>query len=366
MNPTAILYSRSFFGFDLRVWGTLIVVIFLSVVLLGFKMMNKTTCGAISVLTQGTIPHKNKNVFYVNESILFTASAENAKKVQWNFDDGSAKGFGAERKHSFSTEGDFMVTAIINGKCKEVVPVTIIERGSNSKSLIDEDRQSSPISGKTFATAGVPETYACNIPASKYKWTIENNATFEEKFGQSVSFSFSDTGTYNLMLELDDDLTKMWKQPIVVRSAAANEKISDISLLPPPDPITIIRPGPERKEDLAKTDASQNLPPPLVEPVPLPTKPAKRYIEVKGPALENMLKEVIAKTRDVPDFDNILCEGGNTMVTANDKSMTFSELCKRLQDRRGIFKSKVKNLKVKSSPYPPEKGCMVTMVVEFK
>lgn len=364
MNRTAMLYSRSFLGLDFRVWVTLLVVVLASVLLLGFKLLNKTTCGPISLLTQGTVPHKSKNIFYVNESISFNASAERAKKVEWDFDDGSGISSGSEKKHAFSAEGDYVVTAIINGQCKETLAVTIVERGSNSKALTDQGH-SSPIVGKTFASAGVLETYSCNIPATKYKWTIENNVTFEEKFGQSVSFSFSDTGTYNLMLELDDDLTKLWKQTIVVRFAHANEKISDPSLIPPPNPVTIVRPE-TKKEDPVNTESSENVPPPLTNPVPLPTKPTKKYVQVPRPELESMLKDVVDKKRNVPDFENILCEGANTKVTANDKTMTFSELCKKLQDRKGIFKAKVKDVKISSAPYDPDTKCLITMYVEFK
>ena len=366
MNRTAILYSRSIFGLDLRIWTMLLIVVFASILLLGFKILNRTSCGPVSLLTQGTIAHKSNSVFYVNESITFTAKAGKGDKVQWSFDDGSPLSSGFEKKHSFTDEGDFMVTAIINGKCREIVPVTIIQRGSDSKVLIEESQRQSPIVGKTFATAGVPETYTTNVQANKYKWIVENNTNFEEKLGKSVSFSFSDTGTYNLTLELDDDLRKSWKQIVVVRSASANEKLSDPSLIPPPNPVPIIRPEPDKKEDQVKVTAPDNTAPPLTDPVPLPTKPAKKYLQIARPELESMLKDVVEKKRNVPDFENILCEGGNTKVTANDKTMTFAELCKKLQDRKGIFKSKVKDVKITSSPYDPDTKCLITIYVEFK
>ena len=100
--------------------------------------------------------------------------------------------------------------------------------------------------------------------------------------------------------------------------------------------------------------------------MPLPTKPAKKYLQIARPELESMLKDVVEKKRNVPDFENILCEGGNTKVTANDKTMTFAELCKKLQDRKGIFKSKVKDVKITSSPYDPDTKCLITIYVEFK
>lgn len=366
MNRTAILYSRSFLGLDIKVWGTLLVVVLVSIVLLAFKMLGNTNCEAVSFYTQGTVVHKGANVFYINESISFKASTGRPNTVQWNFDDGSPVTSGTEKKHSFSAEGDYLVTAIVDGRCREIIPITIVQRSSNSRSLNEESLAQSPIIGKTFATAGMPERYTCNLSASKYKWTLENNIIFEEKFGQSVSFSFSDTGTYNLTLELDEDLTKTWKQMVVVRSASANESISDPSLIPPPNPGTFVRRDPVIKEDESKTTLPDNTAPPLPDPAPLPTKPTKKFIQVPKPELESMLQDVVEKKRNVPDFENILCDGGNTKVTANNKTMTFSELCQRLQERKGLFKSKVKNLLISSAPYDSERKCLITMYVEFK
>lgn len=353
------------FGLDVRVWTVLLVVVLMSTLLLGFKMINRPSCGPVELFAQGTTPHKSSSVFYVNESILFTARADNLKKVEWNFDDGSPVGTGADRKHSFTEDGDYMVTVTIDGVCREVLPVTIMQRGSDIKAITDDNRNLSPIVGKVFASAGVLETYSCNLPATKYKWIVEGGNTFEEKLGQSVSFSFSDTGTYNLTLELDDNLTKTWKQTVVVRSASASNKL-DPSLLPPSKPI-IIKPEIQKKDDEAKVPPPDNGTPPLATPTPLPPKPVKKFVQVPRQELENMLKDVVEKKRNVPDFENILCDGGNTKVVANDKPMTFAELCKKLQDRKGIFKSKVKDVKVTSSSYDKDMGgCLPVLYVEFK
>ncbi|MBC7829329.1 MAG: hypothetical protein H7122_16390 [Chitinophagaceae bacterium] len=366
MNRTAIIYSRSFLGLDIKVWTTLLVVIFISILLFGFKIINNTSCISITVVTQGTMPHKQSNVFYVNESISFTASARNAKKVEWDFADGSSLESGAEKKHSFSAEGDYLVTVIVNGKCKEILPVAIKQRGANSNLLTGDNTPQSPIVGNSYATAGAIETYRCNTQAAVYKWTIENSASFEEKLGQSVSFSFSDTGTYNLILQLDDDENKVWKQTIFVRSVSGTGTVSDPSFLPPPDLLPLPRTDPVRDQNPPTTSLPDATAPPIPVPVPIPVKPTKKYIQLPRPELETMLKDVVEKKRNVPDFDYILCNGGNTIVTANQKTMTFAELCKKLQDRRGIFKAKVKDIKISSFPYEPEAKCLVTLVLEYK
>jgi len=367
MNRTAIIYSRSFLGLDIKVWTTLLVVILISILLFGFKIINNTSCSSIIVVTQGTMPHKQSNVFYVNESISFTASAKHAKKVEWDFADGTPRESGARKKHSFSAEGDYLVSAIINGKCKETLPVAIRQRGTNSNLLTDDNSPQSPIVGNSYATAGTIETYRCNIQASAYKWTIENNALFEEKFGQSASFTFSDTGTYHLILQLDDDENKVWKQMVLVRPAAGTGSRSDPSFLPPPDPLPVTRTDPARDQNpTTPSTLPDATAPPIPVPIPIPVKPAKKYYQIARPELENMLREIVEKKRDVPDFDNILCDGGNTKVTANNKTMTFAEFCKKLQDRKGLFKAKVKDIKITSAPYHPENKCLVTIYVDYK
>jgi hypothetical protein len=366
MSRTSLIYSRSFLGLDIKVWVTLLIVIIISILLFGFKIINNTSCPPITLRTQGTMPHKQSNVFYINESILFTASANRAEKVEWYFADGTPLVPGSEKKHSFSAEGDYLVTAIINGKCEETLPIVIRQRGTNSKLLADSTPQS-PIVGNTHATAGSIEEYRCNIQASVYKWTIEKNAPVEEKFGQSVSFSFSDTGTYNMILQLDDDESKVWKQTIFVRPLSGAGNIEDPSLIPPPKTLPLPRTDRVRDQGPTSTTLPDPTAPPMPVPVPIPVKPAKKYYQIPPQELENMLREVVAKKRDVPDFDNILCNGGNTMVTANDKSISFSELCKKLKDKKGlVFKSKVKDIKVTSAPYELEAKCMVTIVLTYK
>jgi uncharacterized protein with GYD domain len=365
-NRSALIYSRSVMGLDVRVWILLLMAIVISVLLFGFKARNHTDCSSLSVVTQGNMPHHQSNAYYVSEKIIFKITGKNIKKVEWDFGDASPRVTGAEQAHQYKIEGDYDVVAIVNDKCKESIYLTVSQTETSNNSPDLENVFRSPIMGDTYATAGTLETYSCRLPASSYKWTIENKSGTEEKFGQSVSFSFSDTGTYTLVVQLDDDDNKVYKQIITVSPVSDGAKVDP---LPKPELVPIILPKKNPVSDQQKNPSTE-LPASPLPPAPTtvpPPKAAKRYLQLPPEEVETWLKDVVDKKRDVPDFDNVLCEGGNTKVTANGKVMTFSELCKKLQDKKGlVFKSKVKDIKVSSAPYGLETKCMVTIYVKYK
>jgi PKD repeat protein len=355
MQKMSGIYTRSRMGIDNKVWLTLLITALISVCLFGFKIATTEPCYDINLTLKGVVEHPFANNYFVGESIIFKANMKKAQKVEWNFGDGTPVSIGEKITHSYTKEGNFLVTATVNGKCMQSLNVHI-SQVAMSENTIATSAPVDPnaITGKDFAAAGELSIYQTSATAGTYEWSIEGNAAFPPKNGNKVSYSFTDPGTYIVMLKLDNDDSKIYRKTVVVSlnpAAAKGAAIDELPPLPLPTP-----PSGGGKPDAGGGSAET------------PAAAEKRYELIPDPILKGQLQDVVEGKETLENIAKNMCDGMNTKVRGNGKiyaNLTlFSE---ELKGKKGVLGLGGKR-KIKSVHANRETGnnCIYRLDVEYK
>jgi len=364
MKRSYSIYSRQWLGFDNRVWLALLATVVLSLVLFGFKMITDAACSSVKLSAKGSVEHKAANVFYVNEEVTFVAQMKHVQSVNWNFGDGSnAKGDSV--KHMFTAEGMYSVIVTINDKCQEV-PLRIRIRKINTQAAPSGTTTVNAISGPDMMAPGTPQTFTSTADAGTYEWTMEGDPSFKIKTGKTIGYTPSTPGSIVLVLKLDADSSKTFRKAITIGeagTATSNTGNGQAAITDLP-PIPVIK---KKDPVVAPQTGGGNdpvSPPPVVNNPPV-TPVKKKFTIIPDGEFQLMLNDVVDKKKNMMDFNNYLCRGPETQVMANGKWTTFGELCKKLQDRKGIFNKKVK-VKFKRQKLDPDNGnCVLFIEVDY-
>ena len=356
MQKTSSMYTRSSMGIDYRVWLTLIVTILLSAILFGFKMATNVVCHKIDITLKGVVHHQQNTAFFVGESIIFQAKMKNGTDIEWDFGDGSEVVKGAKVNHSFAREGNYMVTATVDGKCVESINVHISQvamgasSGTEAVSITD-----GIIIGKDFATAGELAIFQSASGATAYEWSIENNPTFEVKTAERASYSFTEAGIYIVKLKLDNDDTKVYKKTITVTAAKISDGGDDMVELPP-----LPLPAPPKDGEAGGDGGIGG----GEEP-----KPTERKVEIlPDPMFAKGFQEFIDGKGTLEDIAKYLCDGMGTKVRGNGKFYSNLTLFgEELKGKKGMLglggKRKIKSVKANRDS---GNQCVFRLDVEYK
>jgi PKD repeat protein len=355
MQKISGIYTRSRMGIDNKVWLTLLITALISVGLFGFKIATTEPCYDIKLTLKGVVEHPFANNYFVGESIIFKANMKKTQKVEWDFGDGTPIRTGEKATHSYIKEGNFLVTATVNGKCMQSLNVHISQVAmSVGTATTSATADPNAIVGKDFAAAGELSIYQTAANAGTYEWTIEGNAVFPPKNGNKVSYSFTDPGTYIVTLKLDNDDSKVYRKTVTVSSnpAARGASIDELPPLPLPAPPTGGGASPDAGGAAAETPAA-------VE---------KKFELIPDPILKNQLQDVIEGKETLENIAKNMCDGMNTKVRGNGKiyaNLTlFSE---ELKGKKGMLGLGGKR-KIKSVHANRETGnnCIYRLDVEYK
>lgn len=359
MQKLSGIYTRSRMGIDNRVWVTLLLTVLLSLCLFGFKIATTQPCYDITLALKGVVEHPYSNNYFVGESIIFKAEMKQQQQVEWDFGDGTAGVTGAKVTHSFSNEGNFLVTATVNGKCMQSVNVHISQVGMSvttpgSVQTLD----SNGIIGKDYAAAGELSIYQTAATAGLYEWTVEGNGAFPARTGNRVSYSFTEPGTYVIQLRLDNDAGKVYRKTVRVSVDPVAAKGADIDELPP-----LPLPAPPKESGGAAGNTGAGTSPDAA------ASPAEKRVEIiPDPILKNQLQDVIDGKETLESIARYMCEGMNGKVKGNGKiygSLTlFGE---ELKGKKGMLGLGGKR-KIKSVRANREIGsnCIFRLDVEYK
>jgi PKD repeat protein len=356
MQKISGIYTRSRMGIDNKVWLTLLITALISVGLFGFKMATTEPCYEINLTLKGVVEHPFANNYFVGESIIFKANMKKAQKVEWNFGDGTPVTVGEKITHSYAKEGNFLVTATVNGKCMQSVNVHISQVAmSEGNTTASASVDPNAIVGKDFAAAGELSVFQTAATAGIYEWTIEGNAAFPPKNGNKVSYSFTEPGSYIVTLKLDNDDTKIYRKTVVVSlnpAAAQGAGIDELPPLPLPAPPAAGGANSDAGGASAETPAAAE----------------KKFELIPDPILKNQLQDVVEGKETLENIAKNMCDGMNTKVRGNGKiyaNLTlFSE---ELKGKKGVLGLGGKR-KIKSVHANRETGnnCIYRLDVEYK
>jgi PKD repeat protein len=355
MQKISGIYTRSRMGIDNKVWLTLLITALISVGLFSFRIATTEPCYDINLTLKGVVEHPYANNYFVGETIIFKANMKKMQKVEWDFGDGTPVRIGEKATHSFIKEGNFLVTATVNGKCMQSLNVHISQVAmSVGSAKTSATTDPNAIIGKDFAAAGELSIYQTAANAGAYEWTVEGNAAFPPKSGNKVSYSFTDPGTYIVTLKLDNDDAKVYHKTVIVSlnpAAAQGASIDELPPLPLPAPPTGSS-NPDAGSASAETPAAAE----------------KKFELIPDPILKNQLQDVVEGKETLENIAKNMCDGMNTKIRGNGKiyaNLTlFSEELKGKKGMLGLGgKRKIKSVHANRET---GKNCIYRLDVEYK
>jgi hypothetical protein len=339
--------SKRWAGIDFKVWTSLLVLVVLSVMLLAYKVATNIPCPAFTINAKGKLSHPEAGgtqTFYINEQVVFfTSGTDKTSNIVWDFDDGTEKKAGTTTSHVYTTEGYYLVKAMLNGKCLQSFNVRITQ--SNTTLNISAPAVSPIISADVIST-GDEALFNTSAIGANYEWSVEELPAMPVQNANPAKFIFSKPGTFTVVLKVDN--TKIYKKIVQVTDAGAT--LDQAGALPPVSPMDV-PPIPQEPLPLEDKKPLDEAKPDKEAPAPEPAAPAaKSYDQLPEPAIRMMVQGVIDGKKNFEDFNNILCNGAGTKVMANNESTTFAALCNELKEKKGVLilkkKRKIESFKV--------------------
>lgn len=341
------------------------VLVFISLALFGYKMATAVKCPDIEIGTTGKLNHTSddKNTYFVNEQVTFIASVKAlTKNIIWNFGDKTESKRGTSVAHVFSKEGNYLVTATIDGKCSEAINIRVVQGnigvGSDAPNL-------NPIVSNDIVSLGEETIFNTSAQAQTYTWSVDELPELGQVNTPTARFIFNKPGNFTISLLLDNG--NIYKKLIQVTDPLAGAGSS--VPLPPITPMDI---PPAPSTPLPMPEETKKEEPAIVAEEPkqedAPSKPKKSYDQLPTPAIKAMLEAVADGKKDVNDFDKILCNGAGTKVMANNESTTFAALCIDLKEKKGLplMKRKRKIGDIKVVRDAANGNCINIIYVDYK
>lgn len=302
--------SSSVFRIDERVFYTMVVFSIVCLLILGFRYKNYESCEVINI-------EKFSSNFYTKSFISFKATTKGGKTFRWDFgDDSVSENSGHSIRHSFNKAGRYTVTLEVDDcKCGDVIFVDI----TNAPYVVNTELIPE-ISGVDTVMILKPVTFKSLTPkATSWEWRIDKSTDIESNSSE-VSYTFTTEGDHQIYLRVNGQFDRL--KEIYVRD---------------PKPKTLaagdIRPAgtgiPRKLPQIEDAPVTRPLADQTAVAPPEPKIKVVRLVEANE--LTNFLKKVTQGQAEGSAYEELLCEGMNTMVTLNDKPMKFSELCIELK-----------------------------------
>jgi PKD repeat protein len=325
-------------GLDTRVWLSLLIVFVMSCLLLGFRLATKQHCSSFKIEVKG-YNNTKPNSYFMGAQITFTAQMPGGGDVIWDFGDHSAKKSGVSVAHTFTAEGNYLVTATVNGQCTETVNINIQQLPQAAATVTTTAEPANPISGPDAPQAAMPINYSCSAPAGSYEWSVVNSPDFPTQKGNIATFTFPTEGSRIIELKLDNDPSKVYRKTIQVLPAA---KLAENNPMPSPAPQPVVAAPPPPAD---KPEVKDNTPKVLVIP---------------DEEFKSMFDQVTDGKKDALAFNQFLCSGIQTKVLANDTEWeTVASFCSKIYNHKKITIKSVTTVR-------DEKKCVTIIKVSYK
>jgi len=307
----------------------------LSCLLLGFRLLTKTTCKPFKIEVKG-YNNTKPNSYFMGAKVTFTAHMNGGKNVVWDFGDHSASAGGVIVEHTFANEGNYIVIATVDGSCIESVNINIAQLPRQAVE-INNIVPDNPIIGKDAPQAMSPVNYTCSVNAGSYEWSVVNSPDFPTQKGNTATYTFPSEGARIIELRLDNDPAKVYRKTIQVLPAPKPADNQPQTMAPQP---VVVAPPPAEK-----TEAKEAAP---------------KVVVIPDEEFKNMFDQVTDGKKDALAFNSFLCSGIQTKVLVNDTDWeTVASLCSKIYNHKKITIKSVSTVR-------DEKKCVTIIKVNYK
>lgn len=331
---TAIVPTRRLTGLDYRVWMVMLLTWIVCLGLYGYKKLSSGTGGIQPCAANVSLTVNNKEepaaVCYLDRIAIFQIKAPKGAKVEWSFDDGTPVAYGTIVQHKYAAEGDYTVSARLNGDCQYKQELTVKETPVSTT----EERTVQIIPDSTAPKAGSTVRFfaVCDPPAETYEWRLLE--TGEVQHEAVASFTFAAAGKYKVQLVLNNDAAHPKTKTIDVAdlptAPAANYPFTAASGGNPVVPGPLLKPGDNPFAEVQKGPASNGANGGN-QPEPSKTEPAKPKATAIDPeTFKNKLQDVLNGDEEMAALYSYLDYQESTMVKIDGEkaNVTLKAFCK--------------------------------------
>lgn len=339
MNHYTHIFTRSRKYLDQRVWLTMALVSLISLGLLGYKVASDIQCTPFEIALKGYTAGM-ANSYYVGEEIVFSTQMKGGTSIVWDFGDHSS-GKGTNVTHRYSTEGNYIITATVNGKCLESVSITItsLHQPINLTTTLPN-----PITGPDAVHALEPINLTASGAGTSYEWMVLNSPDFPVQTKEIATYTFLSPGTRIIELKVDNDPKKVFRKTLQVLPAIEtgnNQPLVNENLTAP-----VIVPPPSLQKEEPNKEAE-------------PEKPKTTIIP--NEEFVAMFNQVTEGKKDLSSFNQYLCNGGQTKILANGTDWeTLISFYQKINDKKKY------DIKSVEAVRDPESNCVTVLKVKYK
>lgn len=356
MNVASI-NTQMITGLDYRVWLVMVSSWLICIGVFGYNHLRNNIgesqpCPASASISVDGNKGEAIAICQPNRLAIFRLDVAPGAKVQWKFDDGKGQVTGSVAQHSFSSEGNYRVIALVNGRCeykKEVLVKAVISIEPIQKTVIIFADSLKAMAGSQIRFSGVT-----NFDAVSYQWTVLPTNDVEN--GEVVSFAFMQAGKYTVKLVVDSDAANSDQKTIEIVALSqptlspivpgGMPNLKDLGALIPPG----MAGGQQPAANHNGSGSIGSTQPPVTPPV-VPPKPTA----ISEESLMEILQAILNEEKEVSELYQYLDYDETTLVEITGKpTMKLSAFCKekkhrtietlefKKDDKNGIQKLKVK------------------------
>jgi hypothetical protein len=328
---TSYIATNRTLGLDVKVWIVMLVVAVICGGLVSYIAITDEPCVPFRISTRGLNTNKTSGNYHVGEPIRFAVSVINSRNITWDFNDKSGEENGTTVvSHSFAKEGEYHITAKINGKCEQTTTVYIQKQEvAHTNPVLTGSNIM--ITGTDVTEVDKTETFFSNAPATSYEWTVLNRNEYEAQNGKIATFIFKTQGRYIIKLKLDNNREKTYFKHVYVSpsSRVNNLPLPTTRIIPPLTRPMMPAPRPEpqdpviRYRDTAAPSAQRDNPP--VE---------RTYLETSNRDLKTRLGRIIDGSKE--NFDDVLNTATTNVLINNKRIMAFEDFCNAIKNRKKV------------------------------
>ncbi|WP_158978314.1 PKD domain-containing protein [Cellulophaga sp. L1A9] len=321
--------------FDRNVFLTFLVLFFVGLILISFKINSKVDCGNpdFEIIS---------NSFTTEDLIEFNSIDGSGVEWEWDFGDKTSAKYQSNVAHQFKIPGTYKIALKVNGQCDVIKEVTISEK----KELISPELIPNIIL-PTNVKVGEEVVFSSDASfAESWQWSFGESLHIDGTNKQE-KYTFKSPGEKTILLVVNGDRRHGSRRKITVLDKRGQR--TAIQSHTRVDPIEIVL------GDIEDDLPEEALPPELVVEAP----PAVEKINVSSDEIKQMLVGYSERRIDDRAIRKYFTYNSIPVFNENGKRHEVSDLFKQIRDQ----KIEIKSLKLKKDN---ESGKINSITIQMK
>ncbi len=337
MNQVKLHKNSSFLRIDERVFLTMGIIGFLSVMTLAFRFKNYEPCQSIKIAVSAS-------GFLTGYPIQFHAECKKGKQFEWDFGDGTLQETTVPSIiHIYKKPGNYIIGVTVNKRCTEAQKLFI-----NEVPPIDPTSLLPMFISPDTALVNTPVTFHDNTPqAFSWEWRFGESAGVDAT-SREPTYIFKTSGIKTIYLKVNGRSDQITARIIYVKDAQWKQVVKSQA-----SALVAAAEMPEIKDEPEAPALNQ-------QPEEKAEAPKPKAPEITNEQMSAGLTDLVTGQKRAADFASYLCDNLNLMVVYNGNAMTFTEMCNEISQFKKVKKIQQPKVLLTKDGVT---GCIITMNV---